>query len=84
MSNFAAIELSALEAVTGGNGAAPNQTTTKATGNLGVTYKGTQVGVQGGYESSTTRTNPAECAAQVRAAGGSPSQILDCFKPQGQ
>jgi hypothetical protein len=80
MSNFTAIDLDVLGSVTGGAGDAPNTARTKVDGNIGVTYKDTKVGVQGGYETSTARTNPAECAAQVRAAGGDAAQILDCFK----
>jgi hypothetical protein len=75
MSNFTSIDLSALVTVTGGD----NTETTKANGNVGVTVKGTQVGVQGGYESSTSKSDPAQCAADVRKAGGSPTDILKCY-----
>lgn len=82
MSNFASIDLETLVTVTGGNDTpAPNTESTKANGNIGVTYKGTQVGIQGGYERSATRTNPAQCAADVRAAGGTPADVLSCYRP---
>lgn len=80
MSNFASIDLENLVTVTGGADAPTNTSTTKANGNIGVTYKGTQVGIQGGYESSTAKSNPAQCAADVRAAGGTPADVLSCYK----
>jgi hypothetical protein len=78
MSNFSNLDLAALVTVTGGADA-PNTDSTKANGNVGVTYKGTQVGVQGGYESSTTKTDAAQCATDVRKAGGSPADLLKCY-----
>jgi hypothetical protein len=81
MSNFTNVDLATLVTVTGGADQAPNTSQTKANGNVGVTYKGTQVGVQGGYESSTQKTNPAQCATDVRAAGGTAADVLKCYNP---
>jgi hypothetical protein len=79
MSNFSNIDLAALVTVTGGGDTATNTDSTKVNGNVGVTYKGTQVGVQGGYETSTTKTDPAQCATDVRKAGGSATDVLKCY-----
>jgi hypothetical protein len=79
MSNFTVLELTSLITVTGGADA-PNTTETKASGNIGVTVKGTQVGVQGNYEDRATRTDAAQCASDVRKAGGSASDVLRCYQ----
>jgi hypothetical protein len=81
MHAFEAIDVLALVTVTGGDGEGPatNTESTTANGNLGVTYKGTQVGLQGGFEDKTTKTDPAQCAQDVRRAGGSPTDILKCY-----
>jgi hypothetical protein len=79
MSNFTSLDLATLVTVTGGDGSAPNTDTTKANTNIGVTYKGTQVGVQGGFETGTTRSDPAQCSADVRKAGGTPADLLKCY-----
>jgi hypothetical protein len=88
MSSFPPIDLATLVTVTGGADGdppgAPNTDSTKANGNIGVTYKGTQVGVQGGYESTSTKTNPAQCASDVRAAGGTAADVLKCYQPQSK
>jgi hypothetical protein len=78
MSNLPSLELATLVTVTGGQ-SAPNTSQTKVNGNVGVTVKGVQVGVQGSYEDSATRTNPAQCAQDVRAAGGTASDVLRCY-----
>lgn len=83
MSNFTSIDLSTLVTITGGaDPSAPNTSETRANGNIGVTYKGTQIGIQGGYESSTHKTNPAQCGADVRAAGGTAADVLKCYTPR--
>jgi hypothetical protein len=82
MHAFEAIDVLALVTVTGGaEGDPPAQNTeeTTANGNLGVTYKGTQIGLQGGYDDKTVKTNPAQCAQDVRRAGGSATDILKCY-----
>jgi hypothetical protein len=81
MHAFEAIDVLELVTVTGGEGDAPatNTESTSANGNLGVTVKGTQVGLQGGYESKTTKTDPAQCAQDIRRAGGSSTDILKCY-----
>ena len=79
MSNFISLELATLVTVTGGDGGAPNTDTTKANTNIGVTYKGTQVGVQGGFETGTTKSDPSQCASEVRKAGGTPTDVLRCY-----
>lgn len=81
MHAFEAIDLLELVTVTGGAGDPPaaNTEETSANGNLGVTYKGTQVGLQGSYDSKTIKTDPAQCAQDVRRAGGSPTDILKCY-----
>jgi hypothetical protein len=79
MSNFANLDLAALVTVTGGADGAPNTSETKGSGNVGVTYKGTKVGVQLDGSTSTTRTDPAQCASDVRQAGGTPTDILKCY-----
>jgi len=81
---FEAIDTLELVTVTGGAEGDPatpdtNREQTTANGNLGVTYKGTQVGLQGGYSSETVKTDPAQCAQDVRRAGGSPTDILKCY-----
>ena len=84
MHAFEAIDTLELVTVTGGAEGDPatpdtNREQTTANGNLGVTYKGTQVGLQGGYSSETVKTDPAQCAQDVRRAGGSPTDILKCY-----
>jgi|KBSMisStaDraftv2_1062788.scaffolds.fasta_scaffold1865857_1 hypothetical protein len=80
-----AIDLLELVTVTGGADGDPpptpntNREQTTANGNLGVTYKGTQVGLQGGYSNETVKTDPAQCAQDVRRAGGTPTDILKCY-----
>jgi hypothetical protein len=84
MHAFETIDTLELVTVTGGAEGDPptpntNREQTTANGNLGVTYKGTQVGLQGGYSSETVKTDPAQCAQDVRRAGGSPTDILKCY-----
>lgn len=82
MHAFVAIDLLELVTVTGGgNGDSPatNTEETSANGNLGVTVRGTQVGLQGGYHSKTVKTDPAQCAQDVRRSGGTTTDILKCY-----
>lgn len=79
MHAFEAIDVLELVTVTGGDGGATNTEETSANGNLGVTYKGTQVGLQGGFDSKSSKTDPAQCAQDVRRAGGSPTDVLKCY-----
>ena len=81
MHAFVAIDLLELVTVTGGEGdaPAPNTEETSGSGNLGVTYKGTQVGLQGQYGTKTSKQTPAQCAQDIRAAGGTPTDILKCY-----
>lgn len=83
MHAFEAIDVLELVTVTGGADgdppATPNTEETSANGNLGVTYKGTQVGLQGGFDTKSSKTDPAQCAQDVRRAGGSPTDILKCY-----
>ena len=81
MQALEAIDVLELVTVTGGDGESPatNREQTSANGNLGVTVRGTQVGLQGGYSNETVKTNPAQCAQDVRRAGGSPTDILKCY-----
>jgi len=82
MHAFEAIDSLELVTVTGGaDGDTPplNTEETNGSGNIGVTYKGTQVGVQGSYDSKTAKTDPAQCAQDVRRAGGTTADILACY-----
>lgn len=84
MHAFEAIDSLELVTVTGGaDGDTPapatNREETSANGNIGVTVKGTQVGVQGGYSSETVKTDPAQCAQDIRRAGGTTADILACY-----
>ena len=82
MHTFEAIDVLALVTVTGGADGDPpaaNTEQTSANGNLGVTYGPAQVGLQGGYDSKTIKTDPAQCAQDVKRAGGGVSDILKCY-----
>ena len=83
MPTFTTIDLDALNTVNGGQQAptpeAPNTTNNRANANIGVTYRGTQVGVQGEVAQSTTRSNAAQCAQDVRAAGGTAADVRACY-----
>jgi hypothetical protein len=82
MHAFEAIDLLELVTVTGGAEGDPpalNTEETSANGNAGVTFRGTQVGLQGGYDSKTAKTDPAQCAQDVRRAGGATTDILKCY-----
>ena len=75
---LAAIDLSALDAVSGGAGDAPN--TTKAEGNIGVKWADKNVGITGSYESKSTNYKACldrfknEKLSDVVAACGKPPQ----------
>jgi hypothetical protein len=82
MHAFEAIDVLELVTVTGGADGDPpanNTEETSANGNLGVTVRGAQIGLQGGYDSKTAKTDPAQCAQDVRRAGGTTTDILRCY-----
>lgn len=82
MQALEAIDLLELVTVTGGaDGDQPPMNTeeTNAGANLGVTYKGDQYGLQGSFSTKTSKEAAAQCAQDVRAAGGSPTDILKCY-----
>jgi hypothetical protein len=55
---------------------------TEAKGNIGVTAKGIQVGVQGEYRQS--RTDYATCLSRMAGQGATPAQMAEfCGKPGG-
>ena len=62
MSNFTNLDRATLVTVTGGAGA-PNTDSTKASTNVGVTYKGTQVGVRGSATGRPTSAILGACAS---------------------
>jgi hypothetical protein len=82
MHAFEAIDVLELVTVTGGaEGDPPAQNTeeTSANGNLGLTVRGAQIGLQGGYDDKTIKTDAAQCAQDIRRAGGSATDILKCY-----
>lgn len=77
MAGFESIDALALCSVTGGEGD-PSQscTTTTLRGGLGP--------LSGEYRTQTCRTNEQQCAQDVRAAGGSATDVLKCYAPPSQ
>lgn len=75
MPGFEPIDALALVTVTGGgDGDSPQScTTTTVSGGLGP--------LRGEYKSQTCKTNEAQCAEDVRAAGGSAADVLKCYAP---
>jgi hypothetical protein len=75
MPGFEPIDALALCAVTGGAEGDPPQscTTTTLRGGFGP--------LSGEYKTQTCRTNEQQCAQDVRAAGGSATDVLKCYAP---
>ena len=74
MPGFESIDALALCSVTGGDGDSPQScTTTSLRGGLGP--------LSGEYRTQTCRTNEQQCAQDVRAAGGSATDVLKCYAP---
>jgi hypothetical protein len=68
------IDALALCRVTGGEGAPPQScSTTTVRGSLGP--------LSGEVKTQTCRTNEQQCAQDVRAAGGTPTDVLRCYAP---
>jgi hypothetical protein len=78
MPGFEPIDALALGCVTGGADGDPPQscTTTTIRGGIGP--------LSGEVQTQTCRTNEQQCAQDVRAAGGSATDVLKCYAPPAQ
>jgi hypothetical protein len=75
MPGFEPIDALALCAVTGGADGDPPQSCSTTTLRAGFGP------LSGEYQTQTCRTNEQQCAQDVRAAGGSASDVLKCYAP---